>query len=91
MGLRQSAGTPSSLRQLTREDKGLTSDKGLDGPLVTVNPSLAMRSRAGEEHPWDRVQPGGEGTECHLLPLPAPLLPQARARLRRPMADECRS
>lgn len=70
VGLRQSAGTPSSLRRLTREDRGLTSDKGLDGPLLTVNPSLAMRSRAGEEHPWDRVQPGGEGTECHLLPLP---------------------
>lgn len=75
MRLRQSVGTPSSLRWLTREDKGLMSDKGLDGPLVTVNPSLAIRSRAGEERPWDRVQPGGEGAECHLLPLLGPAPP----------------
>ena len=58
---------PSSLRKgFTREDKGLTSEKGLDGQFVTMYPSSAMRSRAEEERP----SPTRRRNRCHLLPPP---------------------
>lgn len=80
-----SAGTPSSLRKgLTREDKGLTSEKALDQPFVTMYPSSAMRSRAEEERP----SPTRRRNRCHLLPPPGS---SSSHRLPRPMVDDCRN
>lgn len=73
-----------------REDKGLTSDKGLDGPLVTVNPCVGDEKQ-GRKAPMGQSPARRRRNRVPSAPPPSFAPPQARARLRPAMADECRS